>query len=111
MYELTLPTPLQLIGSYLKDTLTGSTEIGIAISIQHCSQNPCEDVTERLGDTLFAGAFNPQFRVNDTGPPFQNYTVTVPSGFQTGPAALSVTHATLIGVRHLALFSIKSVLV
>ena len=90
---------------YLKDTLTGSTEIGIAISLQHCTQNPCEDVTERLGDTLFAGPFNPQFQPPDNGPPFQNYTVTVPSGFPTGLAALSVTHATLIGVRPKTLFS------
>lgn len=32
----------------VQDTLTGSTEIDIGITLKHCSQTPCEDVTQQL---------------------------------------------------------------
>ncbi|KAH8112257.1 hypothetical protein DFH11DRAFT_1608864 [Phellopilus nigrolimitatus] len=66
------------------DSLSGSTEIGIAITLQKCSQTPCPDESQTLGNG------------GNAVQPFQNFTVTVPSGF-SGPAVLSVAHANLIG--------------
>ena len=80
--------------------MTGSTDIGIAITLQHCTQNPCADVSEDLGSILYAGAFNPQFEQDGVafGEPHENFTVQIPAGFQTGTAVLSVPHSVLIGV-------------
>ncbi|TDL18089.1 hypothetical protein BD410DRAFT_793581 [Rickenella mellea] len=77
-------------------TLTGSTEVGIGITLAHCSQNTCEDTNERLGAILYAGPFSPQNGAGDFVP-FQNFTVQVPPSFQTGKAVLSVAHASLVG--------------
>ncbi|KAI5119275.1 hypothetical protein M0805_008056 [Coniferiporia weirii] len=79
------------------DTLTGSTEIGVSIALQHCSQTPCEDASEDLGEILYAGPFNPQRASDNEGQPMQNFTVTIPAGFPTGPAVISVPHANLVG--------------
>ncbi|KAI5120389.1 hypothetical protein M0805_000169 [Coniferiporia weirii] len=79
------------------DSLTGSTEVGIAITLEHCSQTPCEDASERLGDILYAGAYNPQRGPGNEGQPAQNFTVAIPAGFPTGPAVISVPHANLLG--------------
>ncbi|EJD05317.1 uncharacterized protein FOMMEDRAFT_78189 [Fomitiporia mediterranea MF3/22] len=79
------------------DTLTGSTEIGVSILIHHCTQSPCEDASEQMGSILYSGSFNPQRGPGFFGEPVQNFTVTIPDGFQPGPAVLSVAHANLVG--------------
>lgn len=81
-----------------QDALTGSTEVGIAITLKHCTQNPCEDTSEALGSVLYSGPYNPQFGPGMGGQPYQNFTLTIPGGIQSGPAVLSVAHANLIGV-------------
>ena len=53
-----------------------------------------------LGYILYAGGYDP---TTPLPPPYgdwfyQNFTVTIPSGFEAGPAALSVVHDFLIGV-------------
>ncbi|KLO18609.1 hypothetical protein SCHPADRAFT_925066 [Schizopora paradoxa] len=76
-----------------------STEIGIAVTLQHCQQNPCEDVSQDLGTVFYAGAYQPQ-RFDPpaaSGAPYQNFTVNIPQGFQKGPAVFSVPHSNLIG--------------
>ncbi|KLO10778.1 hypothetical protein SCHPADRAFT_502804 [Schizopora paradoxa] len=79
-------------------SLTGSTDIGVAVLIQHCTQNPCEDVSQDLGTIFYAGAFTPtvQRGVADNVP-FQQFFASVPQNFPKGPAVLSVPHSVLIG--------------
>ena len=60
----------------------------------------CEgfSTAQQFGTVLFAGPYNPKLPPGSTTL-VQNYTVTVPDDFQTGPAALSVAHFNLVGVR------------
>lgn len=85
-----------------KATLTGSSDIGIGITLHHCSQNPCESAVEVLGSILYAGAFHAQRFADgvEFGEPHENFTVQIPAGFQPGPAVLSVPHSVLVGVSH-----------
>ncbi|PAV17831.1 hypothetical protein PNOK_0631700 [Pyrrhoderma noxium] len=87
----------ELVSVVKPDALTGSTEVGIAITLKHCIQNPCEDASEALGSVLYSGPYNPQFGPGMGGQPYQNFTLTIPGGIQSGPAVLSVAHANLIG--------------
>lgn len=82
---------------HLQESTVGVTEIGIAIAIKHCSQDPCEDSSQALGAVLYAGTFNPVMDY-DLGYSYENYTLTVPDGIQSGPAVISVAHASLINV-------------
>ncbi|PAV17832.1 hypothetical protein PNOK_0631800 [Pyrrhoderma noxium] len=79
----------------IDESTVGVTEIGIAIAIKHCSQDPCEDSSQALGAVLYAGTFNPVMDY-DLGYSYENYTLTVPDGIQSGPAVISVAHASLI---------------
>jgi len=83
------------------DTLTGSTDIGVAVTIHHCNQSPCEDATQMLGEIFYAGAFSPQRPPPGTsgpanGEPFQSFFASIPSDFPKGPAVLSVPHSALV---------------
>ncbi|KAJ8696955.1 hypothetical protein PTI98_006774 [Pleurotus ostreatus] len=83
------------------NSLTGSTEVGIAINIQPCAaRGECIPPEDLLGFTLYAGSYNPQFHTNVSFglPPHQNFTVALPSSFAKGTALLSVTHLSLVGV-------------
>ncbi|KAL5478365.1 hypothetical protein ACEPAI_2549 [Sanghuangporus weigelae] len=79
------------------DSLSASSEVGIAILIHHCNQSPCEDASEQMGSLLYTGSFNPQRGAGFHGAPVQNFSVTIPESIQPGPAVLSVAHANLIG--------------
>ncbi len=84
-----------------QDQLSSVTEIGIAVTLQHCQQNPCEDVEDDLGTIFYAGPYQPQFFTPPSAPgaPYQNFTVNIASGFAKGPAVFSVPHTSLVGVR------------
>ena len=64
-----------------------------------CFSNGCTAPEDVLGHVLYNGPYNPQFQSGEEQkPPHQNFTVTVPSSLEMGPAILSVTHLTLVGV-------------
>ena len=50
-----------------------------------------------MGTILYNGPFNPQYHETYL-PPYENFTVTVPSSNPTGTALIGVAHATLVGV-------------
>ncbi|KAI0366682.1 hypothetical protein BV20DRAFT_638057 [Pilatotrama ljubarskyi] len=87
------------------DTLTGSQEVSVAIGLLSClGQAPpgtCDGINtaEEIGTSLYAGPYTPQLRPGGSDL-FQNFTVTVPVGFQKGAAALSVAHFSLVGARN-----------
>ncbi|KAI8978859.1 hypothetical protein BD414DRAFT_516807 [Trametes punicea] len=87
-------------------TLTGSQEVAIAIGIWPCAGSGSDanrtcaemDVTQVLGDVLYAGPYNPQLQQGqEEKPPYQNFTVTVPSTFTDGQVSLGVAHFSLVG--------------
>ncbi|KAL3474047.1 hypothetical protein BJX99DRAFT_232319 [Aspergillus californicus] len=82
------------------NSLTGSTEIGIAIGIQSCPNSPCTSTDSSLGTLLYHGSFNPQYH-EGSNPPYENFTVTVPD-FDTGKAVVGVAHAAIVGVSPLS---------
>ena len=78
-------------------TLTGSTEVGISIQLHHCTQTPCENADGQLGTVLYTGPFNPQ-KSSPTTEPVQGIPLVIPTSFESGPAVMSVVHASLVGV-------------
>ncbi|RPD62839.1 hypothetical protein L227DRAFT_573357 [Lentinus tigrinus ALCF2SS1-6] len=84
------------------NSLTNSLEVLVGIGLISCvgraPPGTCDgfSTTEQFGTVLFAGPYNPVLAPG-TGALVQNYTVTVPSDFQKGPAALSVAHFNFVG--------------
>ena len=83
-----------------QNSLTGSTEVAIVVSLATCNGHGCLDPQDLLGPTLYKGGFNPQYPDHPTplNVPQQNFTVTVPETFPSGQAVLSVVHLSLVGV-------------
>ncbi|KAH7920762.1 hypothetical protein BV22DRAFT_1132822 [Leucogyrophana mollusca] len=81
------------------NSLSGSEEVAVVIALQSCAARACSPPSDVLGSILYNGPFNPQ--APNPNPDHQqlnqNFTVQVPSGFQSGSALLSVTHVALIG--------------
>jgi len=86
------------------NTLSSSQEVSVAIGIVPCAQfvGGCaaNNVTDILGDVLYAGPYSPTHHPGT--PPqdiefYQNFTLTVPANFLTGQATLNVAHFSLIG--------------
>ncbi|VDB91970.1 unnamed protein product [Peniophora sp. CBMAI 1063] len=91
------------------DSLTGSTEVAIVISIEPCNADgTCIDPAERLGTTLYNGPYNPQFPTTPTplDQPEQNFTVSIPDSLAGQKALLSVVHLSLVGAGPFPLFEI-----
>jgi len=91
------------------DSLTGSTEVAIVISIVPCNADgSCPDPSQRLGTTLYNGSYHPEFPTHPTplNAPEQNFTVTVPSSLAGDKALLSVVHLSLVGAGPFPFFEI-----
>lgn len=94
------------IDCVLQNSLTGSDDVAIVIAMRSCATLPtgsCADfdVSQALGIILYQGPYTPAYQnVSGQGykPPYQNFTVTVPSSLEAGEAVLSVTHLVLTGV-------------
>ena len=84
-----------------QNSLTGSTEVGIAISLKSCTgyTGGCDvvNVSEVLGSTLLISQWSPTYH-QDQWYPYSNFTVTIPENFESGDAILSATHLVLVGV-------------
>lgn len=80
-----------------QDTLTGSEEVAVVVGFQSCSPTGCLNPADYMGQILYNGPFNPQFH-EPTNPPYENFTVQVPTSATPGSALLEVVHVTLIGV-------------
>ncbi|KAJ7143726.1 hypothetical protein C8R44DRAFT_758751 [Mycena epipterygia] len=98
------------------DTLTGSTEVAIVIGFLSCvgfSDEVCPPASEFIGSILYNGPYDPEFHNNVTPfkPPYQNFTVTIPPAARAGPAQLSVTHFSLVGVSLSPLLQVLNVTV
>ena len=74
--------------------------IGLISCVGRAPEGTCDglNTAEEFGDVLYAGPYTPQLPPGSTTLT-QNFTVTVPDGFEQGPAALSVAHFSLVGVR------------
>ncbi|KAF9524265.1 hypothetical protein CPB83DRAFT_898019 [Crepidotus variabilis] len=78
------------------NSIQGSTEVGLAIGLLMCQQNPCPPPSGQLGSVLYTGQFSPQ--PMGMGQYYQNFTVTVPSYFQApNKAQLATARLHLIG--------------
>ncbi|KAJ5938381.1 hypothetical protein N7466_001515 [Penicillium verhagenii] len=100
-----LPTPNQTVASgrdiivqmQRPDSLTGSTEMAVAIGLISCLHRVCQPASNIMGTILYNGVIDPVYHEAYL-PPYQNFTVTVPFSFAVGQAQINVAHATLIGV-------------
>ncbi|KAG8219112.1 hypothetical protein J3R82DRAFT_5009, partial [Butyriboletus roseoflavus] len=80
-----------------QDSLTGSDQVAVAIGLQSCVDRACVDPSEYMGTLLYSGPINPQFHETYL-PPYQNFTVQVPSSLPAGTAMIGVDHMALVGV-------------
>ncbi|KAF8688703.1 hypothetical protein AX14_013763 [Amanita brunnescens Koide BX004] len=78
------------------NSLTNSFEVSVVISIVSCAQSPCLPPSDVLGYVMYQGPYKPMYHQPEY-PPHENFTVTIPSGFQKGPAQLNVAHFALVG--------------
>ncbi|KAG1792133.1 uncharacterized protein HD556DRAFT_1444646 [Suillus plorans] len=77
-------------------TLTGSVEVAVVIGIQSCPGTPCINPADYMGQILYNGPFDPQVHGLYL-PPYENFTVQIPSSIASGTALLEVVHVTLVG--------------
>ncbi|CAK5274297.1 unnamed protein product [Mycena citricolor] len=89
------------------DTLTGSTEVAIAIALKS------NTAPYGIGDLLYIGSYNPQFHTGAAWykPPHQNFSVKVPKDLAHGPALLSVQHWSIVGASQWSLLESKNITV
>ncbi|KIM57491.1 hypothetical protein SCLCIDRAFT_130440 [Scleroderma citrinum Foug A] len=81
------------------NSLTGSEEVAIVIGFQSCGTNGCISPSSFMGQILYNGPFDPQYHESMT-PPYENFTVQVPSSAAAGTALIGVVHVTLIGASY-----------
>ncbi|KAJ5543736.1 hypothetical protein N7513_007244 [Penicillium frequentans] len=93
-----LPTPNQTVapGSNIINSLSGSTEMAVAIGLVSCLHRVCQPASNIMGSIVYNGLFDPTYHETYL-PPYQNFTVTVPFAFAAGQAQINVAHATLLG--------------
>ncbi|OCH88448.1 hypothetical protein OBBRIDRAFT_795216 [Obba rivulosa] len=100
------------------DTLTGSQEVAIVIALNSCVgpglDGSCAsfDVTQDLGTVLYSGPYDPEFHDVPglpNKPPYQNFSVQVPSSLPQGEAALTVSHFSLIGLGPFPNLEVKNI--
>ncbi|KAI6043337.1 hypothetical protein EDC04DRAFT_2866349 [Pisolithus marmoratus] len=79
------------------NTLTSSEEVAVVIGLQTCatSGGACASPEYMMGQILYNGPFDPQYH-GPTTPPYENFTVQIPSSVGKGPAKIGVIHLTLI---------------
>ena len=90
---------------YAQNSLTGSTEVGIAIGLWPCggpkgtSKCASTDVSQVLGNVVYTGSYKPAYDSKaPTKPPHQNFDITIPSSFSKGEVSLGIAHLSLVGV-------------
>ncbi|KAH9920444.1 uncharacterized protein B0H18DRAFT_881086 [Fomitopsis serialis] len=99
------------------NSLTGSEEVAIVISMVPCETSTCnspnQDLSSELGYVLYNGPYSPQYdsiTPPDHKPPYQNFSVQVPSWYTSGEhIALAVTHVSLVGAGPWVLLEFKNV--
>lgn len=71
--------------------------MAVAIGITSCAANGCRPSGDVLGTVLYNGLFDPVYHETSL-PPYENFTVKVPTDLKKGKAQINIAHATLIGV-------------
>ncbi|KAJ5441914.1 hypothetical protein N7445_004921 [Penicillium cf. griseofulvum] len=71
-------------------------EVAVAIGISDCTYG-CYDASEQLGSIVYNGPFDPVYHETYL-PPYQNFTVTVPTWLSAGTGQFNVAHFSLVGV-------------
>ncbi|KAH7930621.1 hypothetical protein BV22DRAFT_1124664 [Leucogyrophana mollusca] len=84
---------VQVIQPYHMDP---KIQVGIALAINQCKNNVCDDPSQKLGSVLYAGRFEPNVSIGLGY--YQNFTVTLPDYIGSGPGILTVTHLVLTGL-------------
>ena len=81
----------------MQNSLSPSTEVAVVIGFSSCASTPCRSAEDILGTILYNGPFKPVYHETNL-PPYENFTVTLPSSAAKGKGQINVAHASLIGV-------------
>ncbi|KAL0069780.1 hypothetical protein AAF712_003049 [Marasmius tenuissimus] len=95
------------------NSLTGMRHISVVISLLNCpdlASDQCaqQKATDSLGQTLFAGNYTPQYHEQDR-PPYQNFSVMIPTGQKSPNLLLTVAHFMLVGASSSPVLEYKNV--
>ncbi|RDX50203.1 hypothetical protein OH76DRAFT_1349251 [Lentinus brumalis] len=94
-------------------TMGNSVEVGIAIGLHPCGDNPCAanpDVANFIDPLLYVGPYDPQYR--EVGlQPYQNFTVTIPEYFPglSQELSLNVAHFELVSAALQPFVEVKNI--
>ena len=88
-----------LLPNRIQNSLSGSTEMAVAIGLVSCLHRVCQPASNIMGSIVYNGLFDPTYHETYL-PPYQNFKVTVPFAFAAGQAQINVAHATLLGVSY-----------
>ncbi|KAL4807460.1 hypothetical protein BDV18DRAFT_135397 [Aspergillus unguis] len=89
------------------NSLTGSTDLAVAIGLQSCPSNPCLEPSSTLGTLLYNGSYTPQYHEWNKQP-YENFTVTVPETTPKGNGQIGVAHFALVGASNWPLLQTPS---
>ncbi|KAI6042830.1 hypothetical protein EDC04DRAFT_888023 [Pisolithus marmoratus] len=70
-------------------------QVGIALTIDTCSNGVCPQPTQQLGSVLYVGPWTPT--AHTQGGFYQNFTVKLDQYMPKGPAVFTLTHFCLLG--------------
>ncbi|KAJ6016535.1 hypothetical protein N7540_011126 [Penicillium herquei] len=76
--------------------LTNSQEMALAIGFSFCANGGCSPASEDMGTVVYSGNFNPVSH-EEFLPPYQNFTVPIPSSYSSGKAQVNVAHEASAG--------------
>jgi len=92
------------------NSLTGSIYVGLVIGIAHCPVGMCPPANQTTGTVLYNGDYNPQYATGaEQLGPHQNFTVTIPSDFDTEDAMITATLLQLTGASNFVFLQIVNV--
>ncbi|KAJ5543898.1 hypothetical protein N7494_005177 [Penicillium frequentans] len=77
------------------NSLTSSQEMAVATGLVSCPSRVCQPASNIIGSVVYNGLFDPVYHEAYL-PPYQNFTITVPSSFAAGQAHINVAHTILM---------------
>ncbi|KAF9260932.1 hypothetical protein L218DRAFT_906341 [Marasmius fiardii PR-910] len=90
--------------------LSSSVEVSVVLGYKPCGSMPCPPPADSgIGQVLYKGDYNPQFRDPHGLDRSQNFTVTIPTSASPGSAILSLVHYALIGALNIPWMESKAI--
>lgn len=98
-----------VVSLQLPNQLTPVEQVSVAVAYQACHNDPCISTAEdAIGLLLYSGNYSPVYHEQNL-PPYQNFTVQIPSGTTPGIGFIDVAHFYLLGAGPQPMLEFKNV--